>query len=231
VDNIDFANPKKQCRICKEFKELNNFYKAPRNSDGLLNCCIPCFRGWYKEHRSKNKEKYKEKAKRDYAIKKQRGITEHERKRHKAWSLKRKCMVDGRLIELSAGARSRSKKDKLPYDLNIEWLVEQWNKNEGRCLITGIPFDLSRIGNQERNPFGPSIDRIDNNRGYTKDNTRLVGVAVNLAINEWGEKIFTKIVKAYLENKGYCVLSFSDESIDEADGLTDVEEVYEARKS
>lgn len=40
----------------------------------------------------------------------------------------------------------------------------------------------------------PSIDRIDTTRGYTPDNVRLVCAAVNLALNQFGEGIFFRIV-------------------------------------
>jgi len=36
-------------------------------------------------------------------------------------------------------------------------------------------------------PFSASIDRINTNLGYTKDNVRFVCTMVNFALNEFGE--------------------------------------------
>lgn len=48
----------------------------------------------------------------------------------------------------------------------------------GHCPVTGIVFDLTsehqRVTGRSRNPYSPSIDRIDCRLGYTNENTRIV---------------------------------------------------------
>ena len=39
---------KKQCRKCKEFKELNNFWENKKNADLLQGQCIECFNNFIK---------------------------------------------------------------------------------------------------------------------------------------------------------------------------------------
>ena len=58
-----------------------------------------------------------------------------------------------------------------------------------RCAVTGTPFVLDRHGEYGDRPFAPSIDRIDSSRGYTPGNCRIVCVAVNFAMNRWGEAV------------------------------------------
>ena len=71
-------------------------------------------------------------------------------------------------------------------------LVERF---AGKCEMSGIPF--SEKGTEWfRNPWSPSLDRIDSKKGYTPDNVRIVLCAVNAAMNEWGEDVFRFIAKS-----------------------------------
>jgi len=71
----------------------------------------------------------------------------------------------------------------------------------GRCAVTGISFGLHRPDGWLRRPFAPSIDRIDSKVGYDPENVRLVCVAVNIAMNEWGEEVFRLVAEQYLLNR------------------------------
>jgi len=67
----------------------------------------------------------------------------------------------------------------------------------GCCELTGIPFSMHKEPGWYRAPFAPSVDRIESARGYTCKNTRLVCVAVNLAMNQWGEGVLAMIADGY----------------------------------
>ena len=61
-------------------------------------------------------------------------------------------------------------------------------KLAGTCALTGRMFDLSRPSDGVRaNPDAPSLDRIENAKGYTTDNVRLVTVHANVARNEFSD--------------------------------------------
>ena len=68
-----------------------------------------------------------------------------------------------------ANARKREGSDKLTKS-NIETLAQQQNF---KCALTGIVFS------PQDKWWKPSLDRIDNNLGYTVNNVRLVGWIVN----------------------------------------------------
>lgn len=76
---------------------------------------------------------------------------------------------------------SRSKRRKeLAIDscVSLELVLGMWNDQHGRCAVTGRP--MTHIYGQGRNIMtNASIDRIDNSRGYERDNIRLVCKAVN----------------------------------------------------
>ena len=56
-----------------------------------------------------------------------------------------------------------------------------------RCAVTGVPFSLDRH-KAGRAPRAPSMDRIDDSRGYEPGNVRLVCQLANLAMNVWDDR-------------------------------------------
>ena len=67
----------------------------------------------------------------------------------------------------------------------------------GYCEVTGIALSFDRPDPSKRAaPFQPSIDRIDSSKGYDAANCRVVALAVNLAMREWGEAVIARIGKA-----------------------------------
>lgn len=87
----------------------------------------------------------------------------------------------------------------IDFDLTIEFLQNLWDKQQGACALTGIVFQDSIEDKHKRRPYIPSIDRMQSEIGYLKNNVRFVCVAVNMALFTWGEKIFDTIVMARIE--------------------------------
>lgn len=91
---------------------------------------------------------------------------------------------------------------------NFEWsltradfdtLVDASNM---RCSVTGIPFDLSPVGEDSlRRPFYPSLDRIDSKLGYTIGNCRMVCVAANIAMQQWGEEVLRRLAIGFFQHQ------------------------------
>jgi hypothetical protein len=54
-----------------------------------------------------------------------------------------------------------------------------YKEQKGLCAVTGMPMEYVS-GVESKNSFAVSVDRIDSNKGYTKDNVRLVCARVNL---------------------------------------------------
>lgn len=81
-----------------------------------------------------------------------------------------------------------------PNCLTLEDVVDMAIRSEGRCEVSGVPFNFEVHG--KRRPFAPSIDRIDSDKGYSPENTRLVCHAVNVGMNCWGDGPFLRICRA-----------------------------------
>ena len=70
----------------------------------------------------------------------------------------------------------------LPFDNNvtIDYLIELYHAQGGKCALTGMKMELTRGGdwNGGKNPWGCSIDRINPAEGYYIGN-------VQLACSKW----------------------------------------------
>ncbi|MCE5292910.1 MAG: hypothetical protein LLG14_27255 [Nocardiaceae bacterium] len=87
----------------------------------------------------------------------------------------RQKRVDAKPTMLMQAARQRCSKSGMEFDLDDEWVAQRWT---GRCELTGFEF---AIGNRVLGMFSPSIDRVDNSRGYLKDNCRFILFGLNTA--------------------------------------------------
>src|SRR3972149_9468992 len=93
-------------------------------------------------------------------------------------------------------ARERAKKRRQEFSLTIADVKQLWARARGCCELTNLPFRFERDAGFTRRPYAPSIDRIDSRAPYSFDNCRLVCVAVNIAVNEWGIETFSKFAAA-----------------------------------
>ena len=69
----------------------------------------------------------------------------------------------------------------------------------GHCQLTGLPFDFMPTNKTFRNPYAPSLDRIDSQKGYIKENCRVVLAAVNDALGEHDDNDILPILKALVK--------------------------------
>lgn len=65
------------------------------------------------------------------------------------------------------------------HELDVDFLVELYNKQDGKCAISGIP--MTHIAGQGVVATNVSMDRIDNTVGYKKDNVQLTCRFINQA--------------------------------------------------
>lgn len=94
-------------------------------------------------------------------------------------------------------ARRRCRLKNLPFDLTMDWALRQAEAQDFRCCLTGIQFFAKHPGRSARNPYAPSIDKIDPRGGYTQANARIVVFAVNAMLMDWGPEVFEQVVNSY----------------------------------
>lgn len=91
----------------------------------------------------------------------------------------------------------RTRRQKRSACLTLDELRGLLELTNGSCQVTGIPFSNERpAGCVKAPPFIMSVDRIDSKLDYQTHNCRIVCLAVNLAMREWGEDVIVRIGKA-----------------------------------
>jgi hypothetical protein len=130
---------------------------------------------------------------REYAEQKPTTVRGCITKRNMGWDLSR----------MVSDAKKRARKKKIPFGLTDHCVREMFYMSRGKCSLSGLPFrppEGEKVRHM-RNPYAPSIDRIDNALGYTPDNVRLICVAMNLAMHQWGLEFFDELLTARREFK------------------------------
>ena len=136
----------------KDRKEYQAFYRE-NNREKL--------KEWHKNWYEKNKERVKDKLK-EFNLKYPGRISENRKK----WADNN---VEKRLLK---GAKGRSKRDGIYFKLEYEDIVVPV-----KCPILGIKLKTNNRQVPKYN--SPSLDRINNNRGYTKNNIQVISYRAN----------------------------------------------------
>lgn len=188
------SNDEKKCNRCGIVKPLTDFYISIRKdrptgkNHKISHTCKNCTNQQSRE-RYASGLRY-EKTRKAYSnSEKGKKLTSQASKRHYE-------SIRGRSCHLLNNAKKRQSK-WTSFDIDREF-IEQKLKN-GVCEITGIPFDFTSPGESKKNPFAPSLDRIDNKVGYIKTNVRVVLWAVNLMHGEMTDDQLVVMCKAVIE--------------------------------
>lgn len=194
---------KRRCWICKTEKELEiDFYKDCIDALGYQKACKDCQKKRNNKYRETHGEYFKQKGLENYEKEKEKD-PDFNKKRYVKYKPQYKKREDewlrsvrGRLYSLFQSAKERAKKYNFSIEIDLDFLLERFEKIKGKCELSEIPFSFERFGKIKRNPFALSLDRIDSEKGYTKDNVRLVCVIVNLSLNNFGDEAFFKMCEA-----------------------------------
>lgn len=112
------------------------------------------------------------------------------------WNAENQVKV--RAQRLYGNAQKRAKTNGWPApDFGSTWLEEKIRS--GYCEVTGIPFDLTSQSSDTvhaKNPWVPSIDRIDSAKPYVKENVQLVVYMYNVCKAEFSHEDVVKFCRA-----------------------------------
>ena len=145
----------KTCSACKEQLSIFSFSKNLSAKDGLQYKCRPCDIQYQKQRRENNKDK----------------VLEYGRE----YQQKRRESFEYRLQMLLNASRQRAKLKNREHTITLEDIKELYPV-DGKCPVFGFDLEFNNTGFRETSP---SIDRIDSDKGYTKDNIQIISWKAN----------------------------------------------------
>lgn len=146
-------------------------------------------RDWRNRQREESPEKAREANRRWY-----------EANRDKAKEMKRQWSRENIERAMLGQARSRARRrgqECTITEADVEALIAS-----GICAITGLPFVLEWDGQSVKNPWAPSLDRIDARLGYVQDNVWAVCWIVNHMRCDYPDKVHAKAARAIADAMG-----------------------------
>ncbi len=152
----------KYCPVCQKTKISDEFYKSTKklSPDGLQFLCSEC----YKYHNNINKGKDK-----NYFRKLQTSVDDNFREYLS--KQKRENSRKNHITTMLNNAKKRALKKGLEFSLIKEDIIIP-----EICPILKVPFI---IGTKENYDFTPTIDRIDNSKGYIIENIQIISNKAN----------------------------------------------------
>lgn len=76
--------------------------------------------------------------------------------------------------------KSACKKAGVDFDLDAPFVIALLEHQDSKCALTDDPIKIKRAGEGPMTMESLSIDRIDNSKGYTRDNVQLVSLRANI---------------------------------------------------
>lgn len=176
------------CKVCVQKQSVEDYRNNPENRRErarqfrLLNKDNPGYKNkkhrWDKKYRTQHKTQIQEKL--------QLNRTQRLKRRRE---LKRKQLVNHPEIRMLESTKERAKKKGL-----VNTLSRSDIKIPPFCPVLGIPL---RVASGHPNSNSPSIDRIDNSKGYTPDNIIVVSYKANTIKNSATVEELEKITTFY----------------------------------
>jgi len=99
-----------------------------------------------------------------------------------------------RKIKMSAISRGRE------FELTLKFIEELFKKQGGKCALTNVPLKVNSKGDCTKLYETASLDRIDSNIGYTKDNVQWVLLGINYMKKNYLEEDLHKTLKLIINN-------------------------------
>jgi len=99
---------------------------------------------------------------------------------------------------LNTQLKSQRLKQGIQYDLTKEDVVDLWETQNGKCALSGVLMTHQRdgtYGDRKKKEFNASIDRINPNGPYVRQNVQLVANRINTMKHTLSQDMFMWWIK------------------------------------
>jgi hypothetical protein len=99
---------------------------------------------------------------------------------------------------LNTQLKSQRLKQGVQYDLTKEDVVDLWETQNGKCALSGVLMTHQRdgtYGDRKKKEFNASIDRINPNGPYVRQNVQLVANRINTMKHTLSQDMFMWWIK------------------------------------
>lgn len=188
----------KSCSKCNTTKSIHDFAIDKTHKDGHRSICKKCISQYMMSYAKHHSDEISNKRKSRYQTNRENELQKNKENRIKngwKWEIKRRENHRKNPINMMIMAAKRRAKSK-----NMEFnLSPQDFTLPEKCPVLGIPLHVSDTGNACDN--SPTLDRIDNSKGYIKDNVVIVSFRANTIKNVASVEELEKVCNFYKERK------------------------------
>ncbi len=156
----------KWCNKCKAYRTYDSFTTDNSTSDKLMYCCSDCYSD---SSYSSNKNKFSAARVRNNLV---------------CWMKISICKK-----------RIYCNKHGIAFDLELDYLEQQWKKQNGKCFYFNIDLTFANKGLDSAH-----MERLDRSKGYVKENVVLASKIANYAKNDTSQSDFLKIIQNIINN-------------------------------
>ena len=110
--------------------------------------------------------------------------------------------IDWKSVAIAVHKRHRTsaRERNIPFNLEVEQVFILMHSTGFCCAVSGVPFSKQTEVTGWRDPWAPSIDRIEGRQGYVPDNIRIVSLIANTAMNSWGYDTLLRLARGVVRN-------------------------------
>jgi hypothetical protein len=159
-----------KCKKCGLEKQLKEFIKNKNCKNGYAGTCKKCSNNYSKKWKKEHSKELSEKRRKVYAETEGLEVKKRMEKRKELYPLRCRATV------LRQGMAERSKRKNIEFDkefFTVNYLMERLSKNPN-CECCEKKLDIEFKQDKKFNDNSPSMDRVDPNKGYTKENTAIL---------------------------------------------------------
>lgn len=178
----------KTCSICKEDKEVKDFYLMNGKPEAR---CKPCRRSYVKERLSDPVRHEKDKAYQRANYESNKKTIQLERKKLRTADMHTK------IVSILGNSRGSAKVKGLAYNINVTYVKELYERQDGVCALSG---EVLTVAGDRYLSNMISLDRVDSSKGYIMGNVQWVCVKYNMMKAHATQEDFINMCKQVWEN-------------------------------